>query len=400
MNRSNDSIEIMHELLKVTVIGRDMQPLTNLLSQILQGPIVIADQLSNPISQALIPDLQSLIIEQCETGSMDEMNTCPCTLITAIGPVTSTACQISHFGELLGYFIMPEPNQLNHDPLVKYATTLYASILKKREEAQAEKIQLREVFLFNLLYGNVKDRQDIMDYGLLWGWDFSLAHTVVVFSNQAYNPFTTNTQWANNTIAFIEECLAAMKVTPILLHKQHEVILILPCQNIEQEAVTPIPIIDLIASSEVFIQASGKIATGIGKTYSDPTELFRSYQEAKVALELGMMLGMATPSFASLGLERILYHHDVQELREYYSLVLGDLIRYDADNRGNLVETLEKLSIHQFDISKTAQSLFLHPNSLRYRLKKIEDILGVSLDEMRVKLDITAALTIKQLGKI
>ena len=66
-----------------------------------------------------------------------------------------------------------------------------------------------------------------------------------------------------------------------------------------------------------------EIACGIGEKYRTQPSYFKSYQEAKVAFELGILLKIPTPIFADLGLERILYKHDLQDLKEYYRHTLG-----------------------------------------------------------------------------
>lgn len=100
--------------------------------------------------------------------------------------------------------------------------------------------------------------------------------------------------------------------------------------------------------------------------------------------------------FSDLGLERILYKHDLQDLKEYYVHVLGELHRQD-DPESSLVTILESFAENQFDVGKTAKAIFMHPNTLRYRINKIETILGRSLADNNTRLDIVASLKIRRL---
>lgn len=70
-----------------------------------------------------------------------------------------------------------------------------------------------------------------------------------------------------------------------------------------------------------------------------------------------------------MGLERILYKHDLEDLKEYYHHVLGELAEED-EAEDNLFKLLESFADNQFDMNKTAQATFLHRNTLRYRLNK------------------------------
>ena len=126
-----------------------------------------------------------------------------------------------------------------------------------------------------------------------------------------------------------------------------------------------------------------------------------SYQEAKVALILGRILNITdtVPDFSDLGLTRILYNQDHQVLQEFYRETLGDLEKYDSEQKSDFVNTLEKYLNYKCELKAAADALFLHPNTLRYRLKKIEEILDVNLDYMDTKLNLLAAFKITYLLK-
>ena len=61
------------------------------------------------------------------------------------------------------------------------------------------------------------------------------------------------------------------------------------------------------------------------------------------------------------------------------------------------METLEAYINHGCDLKATAKALFLHPNSLRYRLKKIEEVLERDLEDLETKVDLVVAFKIKKL---
>ncbi len=109
----------------------------------------------------------------------------------------------------------------------------------------------------------------------------------------------------------------------------------------------------------------------------------------------GGLLGVKVPFFSDMGLERVLYKHDIQDLKEYRDQVLGDLRKDESGE--SLLEILKTFTMNQFDVNKTAQDLFIHRNTLRTRLSKIEAILDRPLDDMSTRLDLTAVLKIEQL---
>lgn len=63
---------------------------------------------------------------------------------------------------------------------------------------------------------------------------------------------------------------------------------------------------------------------------------------------------------------------DYTELEKFSYSIIGDLIRYEQRTHTPLINTLYKYIQCHFSIKKTSEELFLHPNSLRYRLSTIE----------------------------
>lgn len=76
---------------------------------------------------------------------------------------------------------------------------------------------------------------------------------------------------------------------------------------------------------------------------------------------------------------------------------LRKLEEYDHANGTFLQETLVAYYMNGFNISKAAEALFIHRNSLQYRLAKIEDLLGLELDDYMEYLDLVNCILVKRL---
>ena len=86
-----------------------------------------------------------------------------------------------------------------------------------------------------------------------------------------------------------------------------------------------------------------------------------------------------------------------QEILDYCNERLKKLEEYDHANGTFLQDTLIAYYMNGFNIGKTAEGLFVHRNSLQYRLKKIEEILGITLDDSMEYLDLVNCILIKKL---
>ncbi len=136
---------------------------------------------------------------------------------------------------------------------------------------------------------------------------------------------------------------------------------------------------------------------GIGRMAKNLQSIPQSFREAQQALEIGRQLFGEDKlhSFARLGVYRLLFYLDGQsELTDFYQETLGPLLHHDARNDGTLIETLEGFFRCNGNLSETARTMHLHRNSLLYRLGRIEELLGRSLEDPELRLSLQIALKI------
>ncbi|MGD8191582.1 PucR family transcriptional regulator [Brevibacillus ginsengisoli] len=391
----------VHDLLVAS--GQGLHSITNTLSHILALPVIVTDTLFY---------VQSHSDDKDATGLMDinisneHEGLIQFELTTMNHHKTGFGSVITISNKTLGYLLILTDNQSieldDYRSILTYTSFLCALNLKRKMELRQERMKFKDAFLFDLLYGNLKNKEDIYEYGKLWNWNFSAPHLVMVFSIRDFDYITGDKQWLKLVLRVVEKVLKQKNIQPITMLKQHEVIAVIALDHVKSNKrhsdIREFAASILHQTKELL--SAREISCGIGKMYADPTELFRSYQEAKVAFELGISLDEDISFFEHLGLERIIYRHDLQDLKEFFIYTLGELQQYDIDNGTDLMDTLESYAANEYDIQKTSQALFLHRNTLRYRIKKIEEILQLKLDVISVKLNISTAFKIKKLRKI
>jgi DNA-binding PucR family transcriptional regulator len=79
---------------------------------------------------------------------------------------------------------------------------------------------------------------------------------------------------------------------------------------------------------------------------------------------------------------------------EYYRELLKPLQRYDREHHGDLVKTLNAYLRHGGNSTHTATALYLHRNSLRYRLARIQALTGLDPDDPDTRLALQVALVL------
>jgi DNA-binding PucR family transcriptional regulator len=78
----------------------------------------------------------------------------------------------------------------------------------------------------------------------------------------------------------------------------------------------------------------------------------------------------------------------------YYRGLLEPLRRYDAEHHGDLVSTLAAYLRHGGNATRTADALYLHRNSLRYRLARIQALTGLDPDDPDARLALQVAILV------
>jgi DNA-binding PucR family transcriptional regulator len=103
-------------------------------------------------------------------------------------------------------------------------------------------------------------------------------------------------------------------------------------------------------------------------------------------------------AFEQLGIERILsLVPDLSELTDYVDSVLGPIILHDRSHGTALIATLHSYLASSRRQRATAQMLGIHVNSLNYRLRRIEEVGHLCLDDADTCLNLHVAVRIQQM---
>src|SRR3954453_9427183 len=137
------------------------------------------------------------------------------------------------------------------------------------------------------------------------------------------------------------------------------------------------------------------LGTGIGRPAASITGLGDAHQQAQRALSVGQEIHgvSAVTHFDQLGVFRLLsLIPDSPELRSYVDEVLGPLADSGDPDSADLRETLRVLLETTLNVAESARRLHFHYNTMRYRIGKLERILGPFTTDPTLRLNLLLAL--------
>ncbi|MCL1858581.1 MAG: helix-turn-helix domain-containing protein [Oscillospiraceae bacterium] len=146
------------------------------------------------------------------------------------------------------------------------------------------------------------------------------------------------------------------------------------------------------ASSEFFT----KVIVGIGSPVAEIKDLSRSFKEAQIALEVGKVFDNEKEiiNYKNLGIGRIIYQLPTTLCEVFLQEVFktGALESLDRES----LMTIQSFFENNLNVSETSRRLFVHRNTLVYRLEKIKKLTGLDLREFEHAIVFKVALMVKK----
>jgi PucR family transcriptional regulator, purine catabolism regulatory protein len=403
------SEEVHRALVSIVLEGGDLADLAAELAAILRGPVVVTTPDGRVVAQAgdeeeLARYLASLAFDR--TGRFRVEAEPAGTRSDGSGHrvvVPIVAGRVDH-GRIVAFSATPISDADVH--CVERAATVAALAVTKGLAVAAVESKYRADFLRDLLTGRVDDLPGAVAHARSLGWEVDRPMVVVVaeldrpaqFSGQA--PATT----AGLELRPVPERFAAAWQTVVAVRDpqapvasfNNEVVVLLGAADTDVERV--------VADLDRQVAGAGgggrhSFSLGLSRVAAHAGELVRAYEQARTAVRIGRRLQGpgARASFDQLGAYRLLaLIPDSGELRGYVTDVLADLAA-DTAEAADLRRTLEVLLDANGNVAETARRLHFHYNTLRYRIEKLERLVGPFTANPALRLDLALALRVHQM---
>jgi purine catabolism regulator len=282
------------------------------------------------------------------------------------------------------------------------AATVAALAITKRLAVAAVEDRYRADFLRDLLTGRVEDRAAAVTHADSLGWHVDRPMVVAVAE---LDPDQVPASVSGLRLRPVQERFAAAWQTVVRQRDPRA-----PVASFNTEVVVllgaeveggPLPLVADLERQVVGDRGGGRLtfSLGVSRVAAGVADFPRAYEQARTAVQIGRRLHGpgARASFDQLGAHRLLaLIPDSGELRAYVGDVLGELAGDSAD-AADLRHTLEVLLDNNGNVAETARRLHFHYNTLRYRIEKLERLVGPFMTNSALRLDLALALRVHEM---
>lgn len=262
---------------------------------------------------------------------------------------------------------------------------LVACQVRNLIEAETESMS-REKFIQQILYGNMKEEEI---YSHVKRLKIKDAKRIVYLIKTRGKKDTACMQTLRN--------LFYDRVKDVLIDADEQtIILIKDVENMEAEEKKDIA---KMISDNVQAEAMQQVAIAYGKEAEQIKELAISYEQAKAALEMGeIFYGKSREfSYEELTIGKIIYQMSIEQCKELVEEIFAgkeDKL-YEED-----LKTVQRFFDNDLNLSETARQMYVHRNTLVYRLERIEKAVGLDVrkfeDAMKFRLALMGKARLEQ----
>ena len=274
--------------------------------------------------------------------------------------------------------------------LLRMVSTLVGLELERSRSPEWATEEAAGDFVRALLDRKITDRGDIEARAAELGSDLTGGTGVVIA--RAVPHVAQTGEWRSRVLSIALRAVRAVSAGALAAEgtpegEGAEVVAVVPADGDERLARAS----DALARELEEGLSGFSISVARSRVAVDPADVYRAGQEALLAANVGEADGARLLAFEDTGAYRLLLpamSEDPAELERFYSETVEPLVAYDEQYETELVTTVETYLENDGNVAATAQQLFTHRHTIRYRLERARELCGhdVTSTEGREKL--------------
>ncbi|OZQ63149.1 transcriptional regulator [Paenibacillus sp. VTT E-133280] len=421
------TLDIHNLFFKITLEGGGIAKITSMLSETISNPIIVVDKdwrllhhtehakNNSPLEYYLDfsnrqPVFNKAFIDTIPTNLNEMKKSIKRTYHSEGAEIKCRVIPVAASNYIYGYIVIwqtvQELSEFDYIILQQASTIMALELIKAKEISELE-IRIKQDSIDDLLSGKISSHEALQTLCYLHGLNPSYMYYSMVINiemNEA-DKFEDMIIGKYKMESIAKKCvdiiydLSHKAIGEIKCFYRNNRVIILVGQNEERP---PVSISDakLYANEllEVLIQRTKEtLLIGIGQQYSTISSLHNSFSEANEMIKLMQQKNLQNKvsHFEDYSVYHLLEANiKIVALEEFFRKCLGKVFDHDQLHGTSYMLTLENYFINNLNVTETSKAMFLHRNTLIYRIEKIKEILNLDLKHSEELLRIQIALKI------
>ena len=265
-------------------------------------------------------------------------------------------------------------------PLTRALAALVALELERAAQPDRASEEAVGRFLRDLFQRRVTDRENILARGKELGADLGDGAGVVVA--RAHPLVPEEGDWRARVALSVgrgaRRAARGSLVGWVEIHSGMELAVLVPSPGADGMRRS----VDAVAAELIGGLSGFATAVASSRTVADPVDLHRAAAEAVLTANVAEARRVEKLTFEETGSYRLLLtaiSEDPSELERFFNETVAPLIAYDEQYETELVRTLETFLDEDANVARTAERLFTHRHTIRYRLERVRELTGLDV---------------------
>jgi len=408
--------EIYDKLMTLVIESKGLNAIAETLGDLIKKPIIIEDRWFNTmaVSPALNKDEEYLLRLRTDPEYLEVLAKTyedskqaneiyqEHVLKTPLKTVNQMIFPVPVENRVMGYLtvlLQDEKLAKKEYKVLKHGITVIALEISKQKAMVEAYGRFRLDILRNLLDHGEADTKELQKKALMVGFDLTGPVSAVLIKNHheegGVKKDGENLVIFNERIAIsLRKKLEEYDPKAFVMIRHDDMVAFLHTEIGERESLDKLK--KFLSECLKSVERGKGLRIGIGNAYENVINYKKSYREAEVAVNIGGVFQLdSVVMFPELGYYRLLgLIEDKKGLNEFWQDLIGPILKYDEENKGDLLLTLEEFLNNNGNQAEVARQMFLHANTIPYRLKKIEKLTGMDLNRVDARVTLYLAVSL------
>ena len=398
-------VDALHTgLTQIVLEGGNLDGIAAEVSRVLEVGVAFTSTDGRVRAEALGDDHRALLVDQELLDPTGRVR------VERIGGGTGHVSRVAAAGVELARLVAISREPITADDVhaLERAAAVAALLITREEAVAAVENKYQGDFLRDLLLRRTADPAYVAEHAETFGWDLARPMVVVVAELDPSDEQVSGArrrQWQERFSAAWRQVAAGVAADVATVDFSSEVVTLLPLAEQDLEPVAGHDVVRRAVTAVAGDKGGGRRAfsVGVSRVAVGVDDLPTAYAQARRAVEVGRRIrgGGSTTYFDQLGVHRLIAlipdtPAGSAELAAFVDDVLGPLAEQTTD-AADLRETLQVLLDTNFNVAEAARLQFFHYNTMRYRVSKLERLLGPLSTDPHLRLDVAVALRVLEI---